>query len=69
MVVNTMNLASLIVMVPEDCNKSIDELAINGTQARFTSVEQNEGIPYCNLRSMGFFSPLGVPALNHHGEH
>ena len=62
MVVNTMNLASLIVMVPrEDCNKSIDELAINGTQARFTSVEQNEGIPYCNLRSMGFFSPLGVP--------
>ena len=40
MVVNTMNLASLIVMVPsEDCNKSIDELAINGTQARFTSVE------------------------------
>ena len=62
MVVNTMNMASLIVMIPrEDCNKSIDELAINDTQARFTSVEQNEGIPYCNLRSMGFFSPLGVP--------
>ena len=62
MVVNTMNMASLIVMVPrEDCNKSIDELAINDTQAKFTSVEQNEGIPYCNLRSMGFFSPLGVP--------
>ena len=38
MVVNTMNLASLIVMVPrEDCNKSIDELSINNTQARFTS--------------------------------
>ena len=62
MVVNTMNLASLIVMIPrEDCNKPLEELAINDTQARFTSIEQNEGIPYCNLRSMGFFSPLGVP--------
>ena len=62
MVVNTMNLASLIVMIPrEDCNKSLEELAINDTQARFTAIEQNEGIPYCNLRSMGFFSPLGVP--------
>ena len=56
MVVNTMNLASLIVMVPrEDCNKSIDELAINNTQARFTSVSKI-GIPYCNLRSMGLFT-------------
>ena len=62
MVVNTMNLASLIVMIPrKDCNKSLEELAINDTQARFTAIEQNEGIPYCNLRSMGFFSPLGVP--------
>tara|TARA_B100000401_G_scaffold201963_1_gene136168 strand:+ start:749 stop:2710 length:1962 start_codon:yes stop_codon:yes gene_type:complete len=62
MVVNTMNLASLIVMIPrEDCNKPLEELAINDTQARFTAIEQNEGIPYCNLRSMGFFSPLGVP--------
>jgi quinoprotein glucose dehydrogenase len=62
MVVNTMNLASLIVMIPrEGCNKPLEELAINDTQARFTSIEQNEGIPYCNLRSMGFFSPLGVP--------
>ncbi len=62
MVVNTMNLASLIVMIPRaDCDKSLDELAINDTQARFTAIEQNEGIPYCNLRSMGFFSPLGVP--------
>ena len=62
MVVNTMNLASLIVMIPrEDCSKPLEELAINDTQARFTSIEQNEGIPYCNLRSMGFFSPLGVP--------
>ena len=62
MVVNTMNLASLIVMIPRaDCDKSLEELAINDTQARFTAIEQNEGIPYCNLRSMGFFSPLGVP--------
>ena len=62
MIVNTMNLASLIVMIPrKDCNKSLEELAINDTQARFTAIEQNEGIPYCNLRSMGFFSPLGVP--------
>ena len=62
MVVNTMNMASLIVMIPrKDCNKSLEELAINDTQARFTAIEQNEGIPYCNLRSMGFFSPLGVP--------
>jgi quinoprotein glucose dehydrogenase len=55
-------MASLIVMVPrEDCNKPLEELSINKTQVRFTNIEENEGAPYCNLRSMGFFSPLGVP--------
>jgi quinoprotein glucose dehydrogenase len=62
MVVNTNNMASLIVMVPrEDCKKSLKELSVNRTQERFTNIEPNEGAPYCNLRSMGFFSPLGVP--------
>ena len=62
MVVNTNNMASLIVMVPrEDCNKPLEELSINKNQVRFTNIEENEGAPYCNLRSMGFFSPLGVP--------
>jgi quinoprotein glucose dehydrogenase len=62
MIVNTNNMASLIVMVPrEDCGKPLKELSINKTQERFTNIESNEGAPYCNLRSMGFFSPLGVP--------
>ena len=62
MVVNTNNMASLIVMIPrEDCKKPLEELSINKNQVRFTNIESNEGAPYCNLRSMGFFSPLGVP--------
>ena len=62
MVVNTNNMASLIVMIPrEDCTKPLEELSINKNQVKFTNLEPNEGAPYCNLRSMGFFSPLGVP--------
>ena len=39
MIVNTNNMASLIVMVPrEDCNKPLAELAINKTQERFTNM-------------------------------
>jgi len=62
MVVNTMNLASLIVMIPrKDCDKALEDLAKDKIQSRFTALETNTGTPYCNLRSMGFFSPLGVP--------
>ena len=62
MVVNTNNMASLIVMIPrEDCTKPLEELSVNKNQVRYTNIETNEGAPYCNLRSMGFFSPLGVP--------
>ena len=61
MVVNTMNLASIIKMIPrEDCNKPKEELAGN-ILSRHTAIETNTGTPYCNLRSMGFFSPLDVP--------
>jgi len=61
MVVNTMNLASIIKMIPrEDCNKPKEELAGN-ILSRHTAIETNTGTPYCNLRSIGFFSPLDVP--------
>jgi quinoprotein glucose dehydrogenase len=61
MVVNTMNLASIIKMIPrKDCDKPIEELAGN-ILTRHTSIEANTGTPYCNLRSMGFFSNFNVP--------
>ena len=62
MVVNVMNMASVIVMIPrEDCDKAVEDLAKDKVLSNFTAIEPLGGTPYCNLRSMGFYSPLGVP--------
>ena len=62
LVVNTMNLASTIKMIPrEECGRAINELASDDVQGGMSAIEQNLGTPYCTLRAYGLLSPLGVP--------
>ena len=62
MIVNSMNLASTLTMIPrKDCDKAIEDLARDKIQSRSSIVEPNLGTPYCTLRAYGFLSPLGVP--------
>ncbi len=62
LVVNTMNLASTIKMIPrEDCGKALKELANDKVQGAMSAIEENIGTPYCTLRAYGLMSPLGIP--------
>jgi len=62
LVVNTMNLASTIKMIPRaDCGKAIKDLANDRVQGAMSAIEENSGTPYCTLRAYGLMSRLGIP--------
>jgi len=62
LVVNTLHMASIIQLVPRgQCEATKVRLAEDSLGAKYAMVEASEGTPYCDVRWMGFFSPLEVP--------
>ena len=62
LIVNTLHMASIIQLVPRDqCAAREAELAADDLGKKFAMVEDSAGTPYCDVRWMGFFSPLEVP--------
>ncbi|MEH6515156.1 MAG: pyrroloquinoline quinone-dependent dehydrogenase [Halioglobus sp.] len=62
LVVNTLHMASLVELIPrEQCAQAAIDRKNDPLQKKFASVEPSEGTPYCNLRWVGFFSPLELP--------
>ncbi len=62
LVVNTLHMASIIQLVPRDqCQATKERLSEDPLGSKYAMVEESEGTPYCDVRWMGFFSPLEVP--------
>ena len=62
LVVNTLHMASLVQLIPrEQCEQAAIDRQNDPLQKKFATIEPSEGTPYCDLRWVGFFSPLELP--------
>ncbi|MEP1595995.1 MAG: PQQ-binding-like beta-propeller repeat protein, partial [Halieaceae bacterium] len=62
LVVNTLHMASLVQLIPrEQCEQAAIDRKNDPLQKKFATIEPSEGTPYCDLRWVGFFSPLELP--------
>ncbi len=62
LVVNTLHMASIIQLVKRDeCDAARERIAADPLGSKYAMVEDSAGTPYCDVRWMGFFSPLEVP--------
>jgi quinoprotein glucose dehydrogenase len=62
LVVNTLHMASLVQLLPrEQCEQADAERQRDPLLKKFAILEPSEGTPYCDLRWVGFFSPLEIP--------
>jgi quinoprotein glucose dehydrogenase len=62
LVINTLRMASIIQLIPrDDCDAAELKRQADPLASRYGMLEPQAGTPYCDLRWIGFFSPLGVP--------
>ena len=62
LLVNTLHMASIIQLVPRsECEAAEAKRLEDPLGSKYAMVEASEGTPYCDVRWMGFFSPLEVP--------
>ena len=62
LVANTLHMASLVQLIPrEQCEQAAIDRQNDPLQKKFAAIEPAEGTPYCDLRWVGFFSPLELP--------
>ncbi|MCZ6659533.1 MAG: pyrroloquinoline quinone-dependent dehydrogenase [Gammaproteobacteria bacterium] len=62
LVINTLRMASIIQLIPRDeCDAAEIKRQADPLASRYGAIEPQEGTPYCDLRWISFFSPLGVP--------
>jgi len=62
LVVNTLHMASIVQLVPRDqCDAAAKARAADPLASKFATIEPSAGTPYCDMRWVGFFSPLEVP--------
>jgi quinoprotein glucose dehydrogenase len=62
LVVNTLHMASLVQLLPrEQCQQAGVERQRDPLLRKFAILEPSAGTPYCDLRWVGFFSPLELP--------
>ncbi|MEE2784103.1 MAG: pyrroloquinoline quinone-dependent dehydrogenase [Pseudomonadota bacterium] len=62
LIVNSLHMASIIQLVPRaECDAAEAKRLADPLGSKYAMVEDSAGTPYCDVRWMGFFSPLEVP--------
>lgn len=62
LIVNSLHMASIIQLVPRaECEVAETKRREDPLGSKYAMVEESDGTPYCDVRWMGFFSPLEVP--------
>lgn len=62
LIVNSLHMASIIQLVPRaQCEVAKTKRLEDPLGSKYSMVEESAGTPYCDVRWMGFFSPLEVP--------